>query len=103
MAPAIPIALAASAAVAAFTYASVAPACTFWGPVISKGNSALPRYALTFDDGPTENSTERILDILNYHNVKATFFVIGVNAEKNPKLLERIHAEGHIIGNHSYN
>ncbi|MBQ9097340.1 MAG: polysaccharide deacetylase [Clostridia bacterium] len=55
---------------------------------------------LTFDDGPSEN-TGALLDILKTYNVKATFFVTGEAAERNPNLLIRIHNEGHSIGNHS--
>lgn len=57
--------------------------------------------ALTFDDGPNEN-TLPILDILKRHNVKATFFCIGKNIEKHPEILKRIMDEGHVVGNHSY-
>lgn len=58
--------------------------------------------ALTFDDGPHPDNTPRILDILKEKGVKATFFVIGKNAEKHPDLVRRIDAEGHIVANHSY-
>ncbi|MGC9502799.1 polysaccharide deacetylase family protein [Baaleninema sp.] len=58
--------------------------------------------ALTFDDGPWSNTPE-ILDILRKHNAHATFFVIGRHAENNPDLLRRIVAEGHTLGNHSWN
>lgn len=57
---------------------------------------------LTFDDGPSANNTPKILEILKNENVKATFFVIGSMAEKNPGLLKQEAAEGHAIGNHSY-
>jgi peptidoglycan/xylan/chitin deacetylase (PgdA/CDA1 family) len=57
--------------------------------------------ALTFDDGPNEN-TMSVLEILKKHDVKATFFCIGKNIEKHPKILKRIVEEGHIVGNHSY-
>lgn len=57
--------------------------------------------ALTFDDGPTEH-TEKVLDLLNTFGQKATFFCIGIQAEKNPELLKRIVSEGHLIGNHTY-
>ena len=57
--------------------------------------------AITFDDGPNEN-TLLILDILKKHNVKASFFCIGKSIEKNPEILKRIMDEGHIVGNHSY-
>ena len=57
---------------------------------------------LTFDDGPTENITPHILDVLAKYEVKATFFVLGKLAEANPELLRREVREGHAIGNHSY-
>ncbi|KNY28126.1 polysaccharide deacetylase family protein [Pseudobacteroides cellulosolvens] len=59
--------------------------------------------ALTFDDGPDPSYTPYILDILKKYNVKATFFVVGSNAEKYPNLVSRIYSEGHEIGNHTYN
>ena len=57
---------------------------------------------LTFDDGPTANITPQILDILKEKNVKATFFVLGVNVVKNPDIAKRAVAEGHVLANHSY-
>lgn len=58
--------------------------------------------ALSFDDGPAESYTPQILDILQQHQVPAAFFCIGHRVEAQPHLLKRIHAEGHVIGNHSY-
>jgi peptidoglycan-N-acetylglucosamine deacetylase len=57
--------------------------------------------ALTFDDGPNEN-TLLVLEILKKYNLKATFFCIGKNIETHPEILKRIIEEGHIVGNHSY-
>jgi peptidoglycan/xylan/chitin deacetylase (PgdA/CDA1 family) len=57
--------------------------------------------ALTFDDGPAE-TTIAILDILMRQQVKATFFVIGKNIEARTAVLNRMHKEGHVIGNHSF-
>ncbi|MDP4090010.1 MAG: polysaccharide deacetylase family protein [Bacillota bacterium] len=57
---------------------------------------------LTFDDGPSANITPKVLDLLKVEGVKATFFVIGTNVEKNPDILKRIIDEGHAIGNHTY-
>ncbi len=57
--------------------------------------------AITFDDGPTEFTTE-VLDLLKEFNAKATFFCIGKRIEKNPEILERISQEEHVIGNHTY-
>lgn len=61
------------------------------------------KVILTFDDGPHPKTTPKILEILRKRNLKAIFFVLGIQAEKYPELLRQIHAEGHEIGNHSYN
>src|SRR5213596_2624209 len=60
------------------------------------------QVAITFDDGPDPRWTPKILDVLKAANVKATFFVVGVNAERYPALVRRIVNEGHEIGNHTY-
>jgi len=58
--------------------------------------------ALTYDDGPNKKYTPELLDILKEEDSKATFFILGSNAEASPEILQRIVAEGHQIGNHSY-
>ena len=58
--------------------------------------------ALTFDDGPNEDCTEKLLDGLKERNVRATFFLMGQNIEGNEEIVKRMKAEGHLIGNHSY-
>ena len=58
--------------------------------------------ALTYDDGPNPPDTDRLLDVLAKHNVKATFFLIGNRIERHPETVRRIIAEGHQIGNHTY-
>src|SRR6266436_4712017 len=60
------------------------------------------QVAITFDDGPDSRWTPQILDILKAANVKAAFFLVGVNAERYPGLVRRIVNEGHEIGNHTY-
>lgn len=57
---------------------------------------------LTFDDGPSADTTPALLDVLAKHSVKALFFSIGQKAEQHPELIKRIIAEGHTIGNHTY-
>ena len=57
---------------------------------------------LTFDDGPSAESTGVILDALKRHNIKATFFLVGENVERYPQIAKRIVAEGHTIGIHCY-
>src|SRR5690606_12208163 len=59
--------------------------------------------ALTFDDGPSAKHTPRILDLLDTHDAKATFFVVGQQVPGNEALLRRMHASGHEIGNHTWN
>jgi peptidoglycan/xylan/chitin deacetylase (PgdA/CDA1 family) len=58
---------------------------------------------LSFDDGPTPEITEWVLEELKKYNVKATFFCIGNNIQKHPKLFQKVINEGHVIGNHTYN
>ena len=69
---------------------------------VNRGNLKTRMVALTFDDGPNENITERILNILNDFDIKATFFVTGIKAEQNSKIIKRIYDAGHDIGNHCY-
>jgi len=67
---------------------------------INKGSGK--GVAITFDDGPDAQTTPQILAILAKENIKATFFVIGHKIEANKELLQRIHYEGHTVGNHSF-
>jgi peptidoglycan-N-acetylglucosamine deacetylase len=55
---------------------------------------------LTFDDGPSAEATPFVLDVLKTHEVKATFFVLGKNAQANPSVLARLKEEGHLVANH---
>ena len=57
---------------------------------------------ITFDDGPTPDVTEQILEVLDKYSVMASFFCCGQNADANPELLKKIADEGHTIGYHSY-
>lgn len=60
------------------------------------------KVALTFDDGPDEIYTPKLLDGLKQRGVKAAFFLIGKRLEGNEELVKRMHEEGHLIGNHTY-
>jgi Predicted xylanase/chitin deacetylase len=73
------------------------PGKLFWA-----GSAQDRAVALTFDDGPDEHWTPRILDILKEKNVKATFFVIGQQVQKHPDVLRRIYTEGHVVGDHTF-
>lgn len=58
---------------------------------------------LTFDDGPSSKVTGEVLDTLKKYDIKATFFEVGKNITKYPDIAKRVHNEGHLIANHSYN
>ncbi len=73
------------------------------GEVIANNSAASKKIAITFDDGPHPSHTEEILDILKEYNVKATFFILGCNAERYPAIVKRTFDEGHELGNHTYN
>ncbi|MFC4233007.1 polysaccharide deacetylase family protein [Parasediminibacterium paludis] len=66
------------------------------------GYTSKPEIVLTYDDGPDPKYTKQILDTLAYYNVKASFFLVGLEAEKNIPLVKRIFREGHEIGNHTF-
>jgi chitin deacetylase len=74
----------------------------FFGEIIYKINTDKKVVALTFDDGPNEN-TDEILKILKENNVKATFFLTGVGMKNNIGLTKEIIENGHGIGNHTFN
>jgi peptidoglycan/xylan/chitin deacetylase (PgdA/CDA1 family) len=71
-------------------------------PHLMRGPADRPWASLTFDDGPDPVVTPRVLDALRAAGVKATFFVIGRKAEQYPDLIRRILAEGHELGDHTY-
>lgn len=58
---------------------------------------------LTFDDGPIPEVTPMVLAVLKEYNIRATFFCVGENIDKNKELFERLLKEGHAVGNHTYN
>lgn len=73
--------------------------------VIKKEEETVDRprkIAITFDDGPHPYYTEQLLDGLKERDAKASFFVMGKQAEAYPELILRMQAEGHLIGNHTY-
>lgn len=73
----------------------------FFGKLVRSAETNEKKIALTFDDGPTEN-TQEILKVLNDLDVKATFFLCGIGIEARKEDTEAIVSEGHGIGNHSY-
>jgi peptidoglycan-N-acetylglucosamine deacetylase len=96
-------------AAAALTVAGLAAGCTYaalsaqsqlFGKVLIAPRNP-NEIALTFDDGPNDIVTERLLDILAGYNVRATFFLIGNYARQRPQIVRAIAASGHLIGNHT--
>jgi peptidoglycan/xylan/chitin deacetylase (PgdA/CDA1 family) len=82
-------------------YGYFIPASPVFGKVYYRSITGDKVIALTFDDGPNEPYTSRILDVLAENNVQATFFLIGKNVEIYPDIARRIIEEGSVIGNHS--
>ena len=72
-----------------------------FGPSVWRGSTGRRALALTFDDGPSE-ATPRLLEILHQHRVTATFFQIGRNVQRLPRVARAVAEAGHAIGNHSY-
>jgi peptidoglycan/xylan/chitin deacetylase (PgdA/CDA1 family) len=83
-------------------YAARTPSSQVFGDIVTHGSGAEKVVALTYDDGPNEPYTGQILDVLRDEGVHATFFVVGMNAERAPATVRRIVAERHDLGNHSY-
>ena len=71
-------------------------------PVYNSNGKVNKKIALTFDDGPHPKQTVKIAELLNLYDVKATFFVIGINAQNYPTALKKIIESGHEIGNHTF-
>lgn len=84
-----------------FTYTIAHPRSQFFAPVVSRLATGERVVALTFDDGPDPVFTPQILDLLEAHHARATFFVLGERAARHPELIRRMHREGHTVGTHT--
>ena len=93
---------AAAAAVAA-GYQSMAPTGQWYGRAFTGLRRGSRQLALTFDDGPNDPHTLRLLEVLSRHNVKATFFFIGRYVKQRPDIARELVRAGHIVGNHTFN
>jgi peptidoglycan-N-acetylglucosamine deacetylase len=98
--PAILATGAACAAAGLFSWAAVAPSSQIFGPTIRRTGDA-STIALTFDDGPNPAITPSLLDLLDRHQVRATFFVMGRSVRAYPALAKEIADRGHTVGNHT--
>jgi uncharacterized protein (TIRG00374 family) len=84
------------------TYGSFSPNATIWGRVIHGRGVRERVMALTFDDGPSPDTTPQILDALKQADARATFFVLGKHAERHPELIARMCREGHEVASHGW-
>ena len=94
-------------AVAAFAasaagYQSMAPTGQWYGRTFTGLNRKSKQLALTYDDGPNDPHTLRLLDVLAKHGLKATFFMIGRYVRMRPDIVREVAQAGHAIGNHTY-
>jgi peptidoglycan/xylan/chitin deacetylase (PgdA/CDA1 family) len=94
--------LASAAAVAAAGWNSMAPRSQIYGRTFVGVNHKSRLLALTYDDGPSEAWTPRLLEVLARHDVRATFFMLGRYAAQSPEIARAVAAAGHVIGNHTY-
>jgi peptidoglycan-N-acetylglucosamine deacetylase len=97
------LALAAIAALGIGVRSGFRPTTQMFGPFPYRVDTDRPVVALSFDDGPNEPYTSRLLDVLEERQVRATFFQVGRCAERYPETTRRVVEAGHVLGNHSYN
>jgi peptidoglycan-N-acetylglucosamine deacetylase len=83
-------------------YQSMAPTGQWFGPTFTGIAAGSRKLALTYDDGPNDPHTLRLLEILSKHGVRATFFLIGRYARQRPDIAREIAQAGHAIGNHTF-
>jgi peptidoglycan/xylan/chitin deacetylase (PgdA/CDA1 family) len=94
---------AAAAAASAAGYHSMAPTGQWYGHTFTGLGRGSKQLALTYDDGPNDPHTLRLLDVLAKHEVRATFFVIGRYVRQRPDIVRELVKAGHVIGNHTFN
>jgi peptidoglycan/xylan/chitin deacetylase (PgdA/CDA1 family) len=82
------------------TYAALSAQSQLFGKTLIAGPNP-NEIALTYDDGPNDIVTERLIDLLAAYNIRATFFLIGNYARQRPQIVRAIAASGHLIGNHT--
>ena len=88
------------AAAGIYSWAACVPSAQLFGRTIRRTGDA-KTVGLTFDDGPNPAVTPQLLDLLDAHSVRGTFFLIGMHVRKHPELAQEIAARGHVIGNHT--
>ena len=94
--------VAAVAAVGAAGYQSMAPTGQWYGRTFAGIERGSKKMALTFDDGPNDPYTLRLLEVLAKQGVKATFFMIGRYVQRRPDIAREVVRAGHVVGNHTF-
>src|ERR1700727_1864966 len=90
------------AAACAAGYQSMAPTGQWYGKTFTGLARVSKKIALTYDDGPNDPHTLRLLEVLAKHEAKATFFLIGKHVQQQPNIARAIAQAGHTIGNHTF-
>ena len=90
------------AAAGVISYGAARPSSQLFGRTLVSGDPASRSLALTFDDGPNDPHTLRLLEVLAKHEVKATFFMIGRFVRERPQIARAVAQAGHVVGNHTY-
>jgi len=93
--------LGAAAAASVAGYQSMAPTARWYGRTFTGLGRASKQIALTYDDGPNDPHTLRLLEVLARHDVRATFFMIGRYVRQRPDIVQEVARAGHVIGNHT--
>jgi peptidoglycan/xylan/chitin deacetylase (PgdA/CDA1 family) len=93
---------AATTALATAGYQSMAPTGQWYGRTFTGLPRGTKQLALTYDDGPNDPHTLRLLEVLAKHEVRATFFLIGNYVRQRPEIAREIVKAGHVVGNHTF-
>ena len=83
-------------------YQSMAPSAQWYGKTFTRLPRSSRKLALTYDDGPNDPHTLRLMEVLAKHDVRATFFCIGRYAQQKPQIVRDLIKAGHEVGNHTY-
>lgn len=84
------------------SYQAMAPSGQWYGKTFTRLPRPSKKLALTYDDGPNDPYTLRLMDVLAKHDVRATFFAIGRYVQQKPQIVRDLVKAGHIVGNHTY-
>jgi peptidoglycan/xylan/chitin deacetylase (PgdA/CDA1 family) len=93
---------AALAAAATASYQAMSPTGQWYGRTFTGLKPRTKQLALTYDDGPNDPYTQRLLDVLAKHNVRATFFLMGRFVTQRPDIVRELVRAGHVVGNHTF-